>query len=126
MRFLTLLTFLVFALALAWFSAQNWGPAPVTLNLWPPYQLVIRLPVLMVACVLAGWLPTTALHSISAWRLRRKLVRTERALESTRSVGIAGVGEPFEMPVLKSRAPGAPAPGGFVPPVIPTPPSDGI
>lgn len=124
MRFITLLIFLAFALALAWFSAQNW--VPVTLALWPPYQLIIRLPVLMVLCALAGWLPTTALHSISAWRLRRKLSRTERALESTRSVGIADTGEPFEMPVLKSRAPGASAPGGFVPPVIPMPPSDGI
>ena len=31
--------------------AANW--VPVTLKLWPPYELVIRLPVLMVLCVLA-------------------------------------------------------------------------
>ena len=123
MRFLSLLVAIVLALALAWFSAQNW--VPVTLSLWPPYQLVIQLPVLVVLCIFIGWLPTTAIHSFSRWRLRRKLARTELALESTRTVAVADAGAPFEMPVLKSQAPGSRPAGSFVPPHIPIPP-DGL
>ena len=122
MRFLSLLIALVLALALAWFSAQNW--TPVTLALWPPYQLIIRLPVLLVICVLAGWLPTTMIHSFTRWRLTRRLSRTEAELRSTRTATPAD--EPFEMPVLKSQAAMARPAGSFVPPHIPTPPAEGL
>lgn len=124
MRFLNLLIIVVLALALAWFSARNW--TPVSLALWPPYQMVIQLPVLVVLCVLIGWLPTTALHSFSRWRLNRKLSRAEAELQATRSVAIADAGEPFEMPVLKSKTAMTREPGSFVPPHIPTPPADGL
>jgi uncharacterized integral membrane protein len=123
MRFLSLLIVLALALALAWFSAQNW--VPVTLSLWPPYQLVIRLPVLMVVCVLAGWLPSAAVGSLQAWQLRRRLTRTERELQSTRAVAGAPEpaipAEPFEKPVLRS-APYQPR----TMPEIKLPPSDGL
>lgn len=83
MRFLRVLLFLLLALALAWFAALNW--VPVTVRLWAPYELVIRLPVLIVAAVLVGWLPGAALHSLSRWRLTRKLTRTEAELEARRT-----------------------------------------
>ena len=127
MRFLGLLVVLALALALAWFSAQNWEP--VTLSLWAPYELVIRLPVLMVICVLVGWLPTAAVGSLNAWQLRRRLARTERELQATRAVADAGTGavpavdpaEPFDKPVLKS-APYQPR----TMPEIKLPPADGL
>ena len=120
MRFVSLLIMLLLTLVLAWFAAQNW--TPVTLSLWTPYQLVIRLPVLMVVCVLAGWLPTTLVHSLQRWQLKRRLLRTEQALAShTRTAPEA----PFEMPVLKSRTTSTPS-AGFVPPVIPTPTTDDL
>lgn len=83
MRFLKVLLFLLLALALAWFAALNW--VPVTVRLWAPYELVIRLPVLIVAAVLVGWLPGAALHSVSRWRLTRRLTRTEAELEARRT-----------------------------------------
>ena len=124
MRFLGLLVVLALALALAWFSAQNW--VPVTLSLWAPYELVIRLPVLMVICVLAGWLPSAAVGSLNAWQLRRRLARTERELEATRAATgatspAAEPAEAFEKPVLKS-APYQPR----TMPEIKLPPSDGL
>jgi uncharacterized membrane protein YdfJ with MMPL/SSD domain len=82
MRFLKLLLFILLALALAWFAALNW--VPVTIRLWAPYELVIRLPVLIVAAVLLGWLPSAILHSLSRWRWNRRLTRTERELEARR------------------------------------------
>lgn len=84
MRFLKLLLFILLALALAWFAALNW--VPVTIRLWAPYELVIRLPVLIVAAVLLGWLPSALLHSVSRWRWGRRLTRTERELEARRTV----------------------------------------
>lgn len=84
MRFLNVLLFLLLALALAWFAALNW--VPVTVRLWAPYELVIRLPVLIVAAVLIGWLPGALLHSINRWRWTRKLTRTEAELEARRTV----------------------------------------
>ena len=83
MRFLRLFGLIAAALALAWFAARNW--VPVTVNLWPPYQLVIRLPILIVGAILLGWLPTTLAHSLSRWRWRRRLSRTERELQAQRS-----------------------------------------
>ncbi|MDO9490480.1 MAG: hypothetical protein Q7J32_19085, partial [Sphingomonadaceae bacterium] len=75
MRFLKVLLFILLALALAWFAALNW--VPVTVRLWAPYELVIRLPVLIVAAVLIGWLPGALVHSLSRWRWTRRLTRTE-------------------------------------------------
>jgi lipopolysaccharide assembly protein A len=83
MRFLKLLLLILLALALAWFAALNW--VPVTVRLWAPYELVIRLPVLIVAAVLLGWLPSALAHSLNRWRWRRKLTRTERELEARRT-----------------------------------------
>ena len=97
MRVLTALIVLVLALLLAWFSAANW--VPVAVRLWPPYELVVRLPVLMVLCVLAGWLPSAMWNSAARWRLQRRLAQAERALETSRA------GEPAPAP-----QPGAPSP----------------
>lgn len=124
MRFFNLLILIVLTLGLAWFSARNW--TPVTLALWPPYQMVIQLPVLVVLCVLTGWLPSTAVYSFSRWRLKRRLLRAEAELLSTRSVTATEAATPFEMPVLKSKAALVREPGTFVPPHIPMPPADGL
>ena len=85
MRFLKLLLLILVALALAWFAALNW--VPVTVRLWAPYELVIRLPVLIIAAVLLGWLPSALFHSLNRWRWRRRLTRTERELEARRTAG---------------------------------------
>lgn len=83
MRFLKVLLLILLALALAWFAALNW--VPVTVKLWAPYELVIRLPVLIVAAVLIGWLPGAFLYSVNRWRWTRRLTRTERELEARKT-----------------------------------------
>ena len=83
MHFLKILLLALLVLALAWFAAQNW--VPVTVKLWAPYELVIRLPVLLALAVLLGWLPGAITHSVSRWNLTRRLTRTERELEARRA-----------------------------------------
>ncbi len=102
MRFLKLLLLILLVLALAWFAAQNW--VPVTIRLWSPYELVIRLPVLLAAAMLLGWLPGAIVHSVSRWNLTRRLTKTERELEARRAAEAA----------LPATAPAAPA--GDLPP----------
>lgn len=107
MRFLKLLSLILLVLALAWFAAQNW--VPVTVKLWSPYELVVRLPVLLAIAVLLGWLPGAITHSVSRWNLTRRLARTERELEARRaaeagtptvSVAPAGVLPPQAQPIV--------------------------
>lgn len=102
MRFLRLLLLILIALALAWFAALNW--VPVTVRLWAPYELVIRLPVLIVAAVLLGWLPSALVHSLSRWRWSRRLTRTERELEARRNAPepspADGVAPPQAQPIV--------------------------
>jgi uncharacterized membrane protein YciS (DUF1049 family) len=92
MRFLKILLLALLVLALAWFAAQNW--VPVTVKLWAPYELVIRLPVLLALAVLLGWLPGAIAHSVSRWSLTRRLTRTERELEARRAAEAAAVAPP--------------------------------
>jgi len=105
MRFLKVLVFLVLALALAWFAALNW--VPVTVQLWAPYELVIRLPVLIVAAVLVGWLPSALFHSVNRWRWTRKLTRTERELEAHKTVAEPAVTAPTTATVAEIAPPQA-------------------
>ena len=87
MRTLKTILYVILAVLLALFAVANW--VPVTLRLWPPYELVIRLPVLIVAAVLAGAFPGALVHRVSRWRWQRRLTRTERELEAVRPVGSA-------------------------------------
>lgn len=90
MRFIKLLLLIILALALAWFAALNW--VPVTVRLWAPYELVIRLPVLIVGAVLLGWLPSALVHSLDRWRWSRRITRTERELETRRTAEVPATG----------------------------------
>ena len=109
MRFLKILLFILLALPFAWFAALNW--VPVTIRLWAPYELVIRLPVLIVAAVLLGWLPSALVHSLNRWRWSRRLTRTERELEARRTAEAPG-------PAVKTTAAGI-APPQAQPIVVP-------
>jgi hypothetical protein len=103
MRFLKVLLLILVALALAWFAALNW--VPVTVRLWAPYELVIRLPVLIAAAMLLGWLPSALAHSLNRWRWSRRLTRTERELEARRTAvepapPAAGIAPPQAQPIV--------------------------
>lgn len=77
MQFLKTLFWVMLAVALVLFSTVNW--APVTINLWGGLQADIRLPVLLVAAFLAGFLPMFAIHRARLWSLRRRLDMQDRS-----------------------------------------------
>ena len=55
MNFLRTLFWVVLAVSLAIFANQNWND--VTVNLWGNLQAEIKLPVLLIAIFLIGFLP---------------------------------------------------------------------
>lgn len=82
MHFLRTLFWVVFAVIAAVLSLNNW--TPVTIQLWAPVELVLKLPVLVAIAFLAGLLPGVILHRTSRWQLKRRLQSTERALADMR------------------------------------------
>ncbi|HLU91057.1 MAG TPA: hypothetical protein VKZ46_00590 [Pedomonas sp.] len=74
--------FLIIAGILAWFAAMNWSM--VTINLVPPVQLVMPLPILVVAALVLGALPPVFSHMLDRWRWKRRVKRAEAATEKAR------------------------------------------
>ena len=73
MRFLKLLFWLFLALLAALFIGRNW--TDVTIDLWGNVAADIKLPLLLLAAALVGYLPTSI-----RWRLKsRRLLRQHRS-----------------------------------------------
>ncbi len=72
---------LITALAVAFLllAVANWTPVPFRL---PDGAIInIRLPLLLAAAFVAGWLPTWIYHLGSKTTLKRKIARIERGVE---------------------------------------------
>jgi len=76
MQFLKTLLWVVISVALVLFAVYNWNP--VTLNLWSGLQADVKLPVLVGAAFLLGFLPTYFIYRGRLWALRRRLEQRER------------------------------------------------
>ena len=76
MQFLKTLFWVVIAVFLAILASRNWHD--VTLNLWGDIQLDIKVPVLIGAMFLFGWLPTYLIYRAQLWRQRQRLINAER------------------------------------------------
>ena len=76
MHFLKTLFWVVVAVFLAILASRNWHD--VTLNLWGDIQADIKVPVLIFAMFLIGWLPTFLVYRAKMWRLRQRLDSQER------------------------------------------------
>jgi uncharacterized integral membrane protein len=76
MNFLRTLFWVVLAVSLAIFANQNWND--VTVNLWGNLQAEIKLPVLLIAIFLIGFLPPFFILRGRLWTLRRRLAIAER------------------------------------------------
>jgi putative membrane protein len=76
MHFLKTLFWVILAVVAVIFSLRNWQPVPI--NLWAGLTADVKLPVLMVLGVLAGFLPTYAVHRTKLWRLHRRIDNLER------------------------------------------------
>jgi len=71
MQFLKTLFWVLLAVLLVLFSVTNW--TVVTLNLWGGLQADVKLPVLVIAAFLLGFLPTLLVYGTRVWALRRRL-----------------------------------------------------
>ena len=76
MQFLKTLFWMVLAVSIAIFATHNWRD--VTVNLWGPLAMDIKLPLLMALMVLLGWLPTWLILRSKLWNARRKILLLER------------------------------------------------
>jgi lipopolysaccharide assembly protein A len=76
MQFLKTLFWVALAVALVLFSSANWHP--VTVYLWGGLEMDIKLPVLLLAGFLIGFLPMFILHRARLWSLQRRLDIQER------------------------------------------------
>ena len=76
MQFLKTLFWVLLAVIITLFARSNWSD--VTLNLWGDLQVDIKVPVLMVAMFLLGFLPIFLLHRARLRTMRRRIEAQER------------------------------------------------
>ena len=76
MQFLKTLFWVVLAVALVIFANANWSN--VTVNLWGGLQADVKLPVLVIAAFLLGFVPMLILYRTRVWSLRKRLEGQDR------------------------------------------------
>ena len=76
MQFLKTLFWVALAVILVLFATVNWQP--VTMNLWGGLQADVKLPVLILASFLLGFLPMLVVPRARLWTMRRRLEALER------------------------------------------------
>ena len=76
MQFLKTLFWVLLAVFVALFASRNWSD--VTLNLWGDIQVDIKIPLLLAAMFLAGFLPVFLVHRARLWTLQRRIDAQER------------------------------------------------
>jgi uncharacterized integral membrane protein len=106
MQFLKTLFWVALAVILVLFASVNWHA--VTLTLWGGLQADVKLPVLLLAAFLLGFVPMLVIHRARLWTLNRRIEAHERQAAA------------MHAPVI-AAAPEAPAP-----PVSPQSPEDRI
>ena len=76
MQFLKTLFWVVLAIILVLFASANW--TAVTIRLWGGLEADVKLPILVLASFLLGFLPMLGLHFARLWSLRRRMESRER------------------------------------------------
>ncbi len=71
MQFLKTLFWVILAVALVLFAHANWHM--VTIELWGGLQADVKLPVLVIAAFLLGFVPTLIIYRARLWTLKRRL-----------------------------------------------------
>ena len=85
MQFLKYLFWCLLAFLAAVFSFGNWYSVDV--HLWGGLIALVNLPFLLFVTFLAGLLPMWFYHLTQRWRLRQRLLTSERTVEALRVVG---------------------------------------
>jgi uncharacterized integral membrane protein len=84
MQFLKTLFWVALAVVLVLFARTNWEA--VTVKLWGGLEADIKLPVLVFAAFLVGFLPTLILYRARLWSLRRRFETQERNLAALQGI----------------------------------------
>lgn len=81
MQFIKTLFWVILAVILVVFSANNWSPTSVLI--WENIRIDTKLPVLVVGAFLLGFVPLWLIHRASKWRLSRRVKTLEAAARPT-------------------------------------------
>jgi putative membrane protein len=76
MQFLKTLFWIALTVVLVLFAKANWNA--VTIKLWGGLEADVKLPVLVLAAFLLGFVPTFIIYRARLWGLRRRLDPAER------------------------------------------------
>ena len=76
MQFLKTLFWIALTVVLVLFAKANWNA--VTLKLWGGLEADVKLPILVLAAFLLGFVPTFIVYRARLWGLKRRLEPTER------------------------------------------------
>jgi len=103
MQFLKTLFWVALTAVLVLFAIANWHS--VTIELWGGLEADIKLPVLVFAAFLVGFLPTLILHRARLWSIGRRLEAHERNAASSQTASAGQVPTPPRPTPVASRAP---------------------
>ena len=78
MQFLKTLFWIALTVVLVLFAKANWNA--VTIKLWGGLEADVKLPVLVLAAYLIGFLPTFLIYRARVWSLRRRLEPASRVV----------------------------------------------
>lgn len=82
MQFLKYLFWCLLAFLAALFTFGNW--TSVDIQLWGGLIAQVNLPFLLFVTFMAGLVPMWLYHRTQRWRLRQRLITTERTVEALR------------------------------------------
>ena len=94
MPFLKGLFWFLLAVLLVVFAFANWTTVPI--KLWGGLIADVNLPLLMLVMFLLGLLPTWLYHHAVRWRLRNRLVISERTITELRAAAMAPSAPPAD------------------------------
>jgi uncharacterized integral membrane protein len=83
MQFLKTLFWVALAVVLVLFASANWHL--VTIRLWGGLQADVKLPVLILAVFLLGFVPTWLFYRARLWSMNRRLEAMDRQLDAIRA-----------------------------------------
>ncbi|SIO03264.1 hypothetical protein SAMN02745824_2703 [Parasphingorhabdus marina DSM 22363] len=98
MQFIKTLFWVILAVILVVFAANNWSPTSVLV--WQDIRVDTKLPVLVIGAFLLGFLPMWILHRTMKWRMSRRIKTLEAAARPA----------PSPAPVATQTPDGTPAP----------------
>ncbi len=108
MQFIKTLFWVILAVVLVVFAANNWSPTSVLI--WEDVRIDTKLPVLVIGAFLLGFVPLWLIHRTSKWRLSRRIKTLEAAARPTPAPTAATSTAPKTPPAPATQAKPAAAP----------------